>query len=354
MEAVGPSLKVGGLRDDLHLVLVVGNDLSELVLDVVGVNCLATNRSEGLGGALELALLDEETGRLRQEEETSREDDGPQELHGDGDTVGSGIITVLGGVDHAVGEQDTDGDAELVTGHEGTADLLGRDLGHVQNDDGRDESDTETGNQATHDHDGKGGGGSLQDGTNGEDGGSENNSWATTDEVGDITRGNGTEEGTAGQNRGHEGLVTGRNVETFLVCEEGVRGGVGTIDVAGVGHASVLADEVWHGENTTHPSGIISEKDATKGSKGTHEVCLKGHGGLDTLDLGRATDDSIARHFCCCFGGLTVVTGFDREKGKKRREKEGEGGEMELSLLDKAGIKKKIRISYAGRSVVVI
>ncbi|KFZ02513.1 hypothetical protein V500_00150 [Pseudogymnoascus sp. VKM F-4518 (FW-2643)] len=271
VEAVGPALEVGGLRDDLHLVLVVGDDLGELVLDVVGVNWLATNGCEGLGGALELALLDEETGRLGQEEETSREDDGPQELHGDGDTVGSGIIAALGGVDNAVGEEDTDGDAELVTGHEGTADLLGRDLGHVQNDDGGDESDTETGDQATHDHDGKGGGGSLQDGTDREDAASHDNGWATTNEIGDVASGDGTEEGTAGQNRSHERLITGSNVEGGLVREEGVRFGIGAKDVDGVGHAGVLADEERHGEHTSHPSGIISEEDATKGREGTHE-----------------------------------------------------------------------------------
>ncbi|KFZ18290.1 hypothetical protein V502_04170 [Pseudogymnoascus sp. VKM F-4520 (FW-2644)] len=297
VEAVGPALEsdsIGWPRTDARAL--------ELVLDVVGVNWLATNGCEGLGGALELALLDEETGRLGQEEETSREDDGPQELHGDGDTVGSGIIAALGGVDDAVGEEDTDGDAELVTGHEGTADLLGRDLGHVQDDDGGDESDTETGDQATHDHDGKGGGGSLQDGTDGEDAASHNNGWATTNEIGNVTSGDGSEEGTAGQNRSHERLITGSNVEGGLVREEGVRFGIGAEDVDGVGHAGVLADEERHGEHTSHPSGIISEEDATKGREGTHEVCLDGHGGLDTLGIGRATDDSIARHCCCCFG----------------------------------------------------
>lgn len=302
VEAVGPALEVGGLRDDLHLVLVVGDDLGELVLDVVGVNWLATNGCEGLGGELELALLDEETGRLGQEEETSREDDGPQELHGDGDTVRSGIIAVLGGVDNAVGEEDTDGDAELVTGHEGTADLLGRDLGHVQNDDGGDESDTETGDQATHNHDGKGGGGSLQDSTNGEDAASHDNGWATTNEIGDVTSSDGTEEGTAGQNRSHERLITGSNVEGGIVQFVGVRGGVFAEDGDGVGQAGVLTDEVRHGEHTSHPSGIISEEDSSEGREGTHEVCLDGHGGLDTLGIGRATDDSIARHCCCCFG----------------------------------------------------
>lgn len=301
VEAVGPSLEVGGLGNDIHLVLVVGNDLSKFILDVVGVNWLSTDGGKGLGGSLELALLDEETGGLWQEEETSREDDGPQELHSDGDTVRSSVITVLGGVDNAVGQQNTDGDAELVTGHEGTADLLGRDLGHVQNDDGGDETDTETSNQTANDHDSKGGGGSLQDATNGEDERSENNSWATTNEVGNVTSSDSTKEGTAGQNRGHERLITGRDVESRLVVLVLLGIGVGE-KVAGVVHAGVLANEVWHGENTSHPSSVVSEENTTKGGESTHEVCLQGHGCLDTLGIGRATENSIDRHCCCCFG----------------------------------------------------
>ena len=322
VEAVGPALEVGGLGDDLHLVLVVGDDLGELVLDVVGVNWLATDGGKGLGGLLELALLDEETGGLWQEEETGREDDGPQELDGDGDTVGSGIIALLGGVDDAVGKQDTNGDAELVTGHESTADLLGRDLGHVQNDDGGDETDTETSNQTANDHDGKSGGGSLQDGTNGEDTTSEDNGWATTNEVGDVTSSDGTEEGTAGQNGGHERLVMGRDVEGLVVGDVGVRGGVGAIDVGGVLHASVLADEVRHGKHTSHPSSIISEEDTTKGSESTHEVCLDSHGGLDTLGIGRAANNSIARHCCCCLGVDSLDRFLIETKGGEREGKE--------------------------------
>ncbi|KFZ08750.1 hypothetical protein V501_05831 [Pseudogymnoascus sp. VKM F-4519 (FW-2642)] len=271
VEAVGPAAKVGGLRDDLHLVLVVGDDLGKFVLDVVGLNWLATNGRESLGGVFEPALLDVETGRLGQEEETGREDDGPQELHGNGDAVGSGVVAVLCGVDDTVGEEDTNGDAELVAGHEGTADLLGGDLRHVQDDDGGDESDTGTGDQATHDHDGEGGGSSLQDAADGEDGTSEDDGWATTNKVGDITGSDGTEEGTAGQNGDHERLIAGRDVEGLLVRGVGVGSNIVAEDIAGVCHAGVLADEVGHGENTSHPSRVVSEEDATEGREGAHE-----------------------------------------------------------------------------------
>lgn len=117
LKAVGPATKVRSLRSQLLLVLVVGDDLGELVLDVVGVDGLATDIGERLSGLLELALLDVETGGFGEEEETRGEDDGPQKLDGDGDAVGAGVVAVLCGVDDAVGEQDTDGDAELVAGN---------------------------------------------------------------------------------------------------------------------------------------------------------------------------------------------------------------------------------------------
>jgi hypothetical protein len=73
----------------------------------------------------------------------------PEELDTDGDSVGSGIGSVLGGVDDTGCEEETDGDAELVAGDDGTSDLSGGDFRHVQDDDGGNESDTETRDQST-------------------------------------------------------------------------------------------------------------------------------------------------------------------------------------------------------------
>jgi hypothetical protein len=94
---------------------VVGNDLSKLILDVLGVGGLATNATQGYRGEVELALLDPVAGRLGKQEETNGEDDSPKELDGDRDAVGTSVAAVLGSVNNAVGEQDTNGDAELVT-----------------------------------------------------------------------------------------------------------------------------------------------------------------------------------------------------------------------------------------------
>lgn len=45
-EAVGPATKVATLRDNRHLILVVGNDLRELILDVLGVDGVSTKSGE--------------------------------------------------------------------------------------------------------------------------------------------------------------------------------------------------------------------------------------------------------------------------------------------------------------------
>ena len=128
LEAIGPAADVAGLRDHLHLVLVVGNDLSQFVLDVFRVERLTPDVGQGNGGQLELALLDEVAGRFGEEEQTRRQDDGPEELHGDGNAVRPRIIAVLSGVHHAVGEENANGDAKLVPRHERAPDFLWCDL----------------------------------------------------------------------------------------------------------------------------------------------------------------------------------------------------------------------------------
>lgn len=134
LETREPGANVAGLGKNGHLVLVVGNDLSKFILDVLGVDRLATDTSKSSGSLVELALLDEVTGGLREKSKTSGKDDSPEELDRNGDTVRSSITAVLGRVDDAVGNQDTDGDAELVTSNDGTTDLLGGDLRHVPED----------------------------------------------------------------------------------------------------------------------------------------------------------------------------------------------------------------------------
>lgn len=74
----------------------------------------------------------------------------------------------------------------------------------------------------------------------------------------------------------------------------------GVVTWGGVRQASVLADKVWHGQNTTHPACVVTEEDATKGSKGADEIGPHGDGGLEARRVRRPRDDdgsySSSRH----------------------------------------------------------
>jgi len=61
-------------------------------------------------------------------------------LDTDWDSVGTSIHPVLGRIDDTVGDQDTDGDTELVSGYDGTSDLSRGDFGEVEDDDGGNET----------------------------------------------------------------------------------------------------------------------------------------------------------------------------------------------------------------------
>lgn len=91
------------MRDDLQLVLVVSNDLSQLILDKVRIDWLPTDIGQSLGGSLELALLDKVSWRLGEDEETNGQNDSPEELDSDWDSVRAGIVAILSCVDDTVG-----------------------------------------------------------------------------------------------------------------------------------------------------------------------------------------------------------------------------------------------------------
>lgn len=196
-EAVEPGLEVATRRHQALLVLVVGLDLVELVLDKLGVLGLVTDAGEHLAGAVLAALADEETGRLGKQEQTGTENQSPQHLDADRDAVGAGVGTFLGGVVNARGQHQTDGNAELVAGDNGTTDLAGCNLRHVQDNDGRDEADTESSNETAGDEQTNAGGSSLQDDTNDENNTSENDGGPTTEPISQVTSNESSEEGTS-------------------------------------------------------------------------------------------------------------------------------------------------------------
>lgn len=106
------------------LVLMVCDDLCQLIDNELGILRLATDIRKRLRGLLQLALLDEVARGLWEYGQPDRKDDGPQELYGDWDPIASCVVAVLGSIDDAVGQEDTNGDTELVTGDQGATHSL--------------------------------------------------------------------------------------------------------------------------------------------------------------------------------------------------------------------------------------
>jgi hypothetical protein len=268
LEAVGPRAEPRGGGDHLALVLLVGDDLGNLRLDVLGVLGLTTDARKSVNSLFDLATLDKVSGRVGEEEETTSKDDSPGELDTDGDLVRLHGVELLSSVDDAGGEEETDGDTELVTGDESTTNTLGANLGHVENDDSGLETDTETSNETTDndaskritvtsDH--------LDNNTNAVDSATHDDSPLATHAVGKITSDQGTEEGTARENRDDERLVAlGESLGT---------------------HALDLFDEVLGAVDTVDVTGIVTEEDTSERGEGAHHVGLPGDGSLDLLDI---------------------------------------------------------------------
>jgi len=199
----GREPRVGG--DSVSLVVCVGYNLGELELDVLGVLWLTTETGKDITSSLDAASLDKVSWRVWEEEDSGCENDTPCELNSDGNSVRARVGTVLGEVVDDGCQHDTNGDAELVARDEGTTDFSGADLGHVENDDRRDESDTDTSNETTND-DGSEGRCSkhLDDDTCEVDCASRDNGPLSSKEVGAVTGNEGSEEGTGGKDGNNE------------------------------------------------------------------------------------------------------------------------------------------------------
>lgn len=93
---------------------MICNDLCKLVLDILRVNVLATHGRQSFCCLLQFPLLDKVPRTFGKQEETDSKDDCPEKLDGNGDTIGATIISVLSRIAHDIGEEDSDGDAEIV------------------------------------------------------------------------------------------------------------------------------------------------------------------------------------------------------------------------------------------------
>ena len=123
LEAVGPAGEPAAGWDHLALVLVICNDLGNFNLNVLRVFWLTAEPGKSVHSLLNLASLDEVAGRIWEEEQTTAKDDTPGELNADGDAIRAGAIVVFGGIVDAGGQQETDGDTELITGNKSATDF---------------------------------------------------------------------------------------------------------------------------------------------------------------------------------------------------------------------------------------
>lgn len=129
-EAVQNAKRLAG---DL-LLLVVDSNLVELHADRRVGRGQAADLAEGTGGLFVALATDEVAGRLGKHEHSTDKDQGPGKLDGNGNAVGAGVLALVGGVVDDGGEQEADGDGELVASDDGTADPLGSRLSLVEGD----------------------------------------------------------------------------------------------------------------------------------------------------------------------------------------------------------------------------
>lgn len=175
---------------------MVGNDLRKLFTNIQRIEWLPANSGQSGCGLLQLASFHKVARGIREKSQTRSEDECPQELHGDWNAVRSRVASILRGVHDAVGQQDTNGDTELVPGDECSTHFLRSNLRHVENDNGGDETHAESTDEATGDHQAQAGGCRLEDASDGEDAAAHDDGELAADEVCHITSDDGSEEGT--------------------------------------------------------------------------------------------------------------------------------------------------------------
>ena len=101
-------------------------------------------------------------------------------------------------------------------------------------------------------------------------------------------------------------MVAGGDLEVELVSLVGIGVDI-RVNVEWVVLACDHANEVWHSQNTSHPSSIVSEEDTSKCRERAHEIGLHGDWGLDATGVIRASDDAsdfVSRH---CVGVVVLL-----------------------------------------------
>lgn len=251
-------------------------------------------------------------------------------MNGNGNAVRARISPVLRAVVDARRKQDTDGDAELIAGHNGASDLPWGNLGHVQDDDGRHEPDTEPGDQTARHDQTEAGRGGLKNNTDDEDNAADDDGGTTPDPVRKITAEESSEEGSGGENRDDKRFLPRGEHEVLGFRLRGVR------------HAADGVDEKVHPHHTADVTRVVSEEDTTKGRESAHEVGLHRDGRLNTIDIARrgkiyrsARHDDGLLQFRGSFGTSMQRMWKSFESGGKvlAEEREGrvDGGRQEIN-----------------------
>ena len=244
LEAVGPAGDPSRGRNESALVFLVGDNLGKLRLDVLGVRRLATDFGKSGAGFLDVTALNKVTRGVGQEQKTGTENDAPGELDTDRNAVRTSVGAIADGVVDAGSDKKTESNAKLVTSNQCASNLAGADFGHVENDNGRLETDTETGNDTTDDEESKTGRGDLENNSDQIDDTSCNDGPLAADDIGSVTSNDGTEESTSGKDRDDE---------------RGVRTGDG-----GGANAFNVLNEVRRVQDTVDVTGIITEENTTE------------------------------------------------------------------------------------------
>ena len=116
---------------------MVGFNLGQFINQGRVVDIKASEPGKGLGGRVVARAFNEVARRFGQDEHTKDQNNGPGELNGDGDTVGTCIVTVMRGIVDDGGKKQADGDGKLVTSDNGATNPFGSRLGLVERHNGR-------------------------------------------------------------------------------------------------------------------------------------------------------------------------------------------------------------------------
>jgi hypothetical protein len=124
-EAVHPAGDETRGWNDGTLIFFVGDNLGQFDLNVLGFDWLSTKSGERVGGTVEISTLDKVTWGIGKEHQSTPENQTPGELNGNWNAVRSSVGTLFGRIHDTGGQEETNGDAELVTSDESTTNFLG-------------------------------------------------------------------------------------------------------------------------------------------------------------------------------------------------------------------------------------